>query len=85
MSLPYSTNPESLHQLAIKQASSLRRIVLHFGVKKNNNTFSNNNLKCGKLFIGYSKINCIINYTIDKLFGVMTVNISFNDSDCSPM
>ncbi len=25
---------------------------------------SNNNIKCGELFIGYSKINCITNYTI---------------------
>ncbi len=30
---------------------------------KTKKTLSNNNIKCGKLFIGYSKMNCITNYT----------------------
>ncbi len=38
--------------------------MLHFGAKQTKTTtLSNNNIKCGKLFVGYFKINCITNYT----------------------
>ncbi len=47
---------------AIKRASSIRRLDAFQG-KKKKKTLSNNNIKCGKLLIGYSKINCITNYT----------------------
>ncbi len=33
------------------------------GKAKKTKTLWNNNIKCGKLFVGYSKMNCITNYT----------------------
>ncbi len=36
---------------------------------KQKKTLSNNYIKCGKLFVGYSKINCITNYTTTGKYG----------------
>ncbi len=56
-------------------------------------TLSHNNIKCGKLFVSYSKMNCIFisslfytttgKYCTLILLGVMTFNVS--DSACSPI
>ncbi len=60
MSLPYGTNPVSA-SVTLCDKTSIRRLVAFRG--KISLTLSNNNIKCGKLFIGYSKMNCIRNYT----------------------
>ncbi len=39
-----------------------------FQDKVKKTTLSNNNIKCGELFIGYSKINCITNYTTTEKY-----------------
>ncbi len=59
MRLSYGAT-ESQHQWAIKRASSIRRLVAFRG--KTKKLLSNNNIKCGKLFVGYSTINWITHY-----------------------
>ncbi len=55
--------------------------------KKQKKYLIDNYIKCGKLFIGYSKINGITNYTTTgkycKLINCLALNVS--DSACSPI
>ncbi len=58
MSLSYGSNPVSA-SVSDKLEHFPSEDLSHFGAKKK----SNNNIKCGKLFVGYSTVNPIINYT----------------------
>ncbi len=63
MALSYGTDPESPRSVRDKTSMFHLKPCVAFRDKAKKKTLSNNNVKCRKRFIGYSKINCVTNYT----------------------